>query len=433
MDPPTQETSAAAIPAKARLMTNPSTNTAHVSLTRGNAKRGGKPGPGRSSAGLLTRNRSSLLTASKGKLTTVKGKFVSTKTTRDKSEQIEVSPPLDTGDIGLMAVSSMEEGVNIEDKCHGEHSPGGSHDLKPSETGLLKMAGVEKDANPLPDFDEDPATHDLPIQALAQEEQIQASEATTSSAEQAPATATAAELVATSSTLAAEQPSGTNTAVALEVTTIEDVAKKNLALATEQLFPSAQKMSFQAFSEPSTSFRSTIFGPLYQGTSIHTSNSGANDTGSSTSFKIIVNDTISIPLTLKDVNQMKGRMSDLRIGKSVNGRAGNFYGQNDALAIISALRSCGTARVVPEESADTEQQEHFATFLRQFELGRTFISAVGVDVYVLYLSENAAVVEQFSTPANLVGLSNTLLVARASIENQSVYAQAAYAAQAVVL
>ena len=161
-----------------------------------------------------------------------------------------------------------------------------------------------------------------------------------------------------------------------------------------------------------------------------------------------MNDTISIPLTLEDVTHMQGRMNDFRIGKSANGRAGNFYGENDALAIVNTLRSHGTARVVPDASADAEQKEHFAAFLNHFESNRTvrcitysppfphvskqFVSAVGVDVYVLYSSENIAVAEKLSTPGHLIGLGSTLLVSRASIENQSTYAQAAYAAQSVL-
>lgn len=51
---------------------------------------------------------------------------------------------------------------------------------------------------------------------------------------------------------------------------------------------------------------------------------------------------------------------------------------------------------------------------------------------MLYLSENIVVAEKLSTPSHLIGLGNTLLVSRASIENQSTYAQAAYAAQSVL-
>lgn len=81
-----------------------------------------------------------------------------------------------------------------------------------------------------------------------------------------------------------------------------------------------------------------------------------------------MNDTVSIPITLEDVTHLQG---DLRIGKSINGRAGNFYGENDALAIVHTLRSHGTARVVPDASADTEHKECFATFLNHFQSNRT--------------------------------------------------------------
>ncbi|KAI6045740.1 hypothetical protein EDC04DRAFT_2634714 [Pisolithus marmoratus] len=291
--------------------------------------------------------------------------------------------------------------------------------LEESASDLLKLAGMGEDAATLPDFDETDflagrSTNDSsgqPPSETAEEGQDGVVKVDTVEVQEV-------SCVPTTESGHTDDPSPA-----------EDIVKKNLAMVKELLFPSTQ-VAAPAFGEGSTSLRSTIFGPLYQGTpSYPTPHSGTNEKETPMSFKIIVNDTLSIPITLRDATLMKDGMSDLRIGKSANGRAGNFYGQNDALAIVNTLRSHGAARVAPDPSADTQQQEQFASILPYFESNRTFVSTAGVDVLVLYSSENVTVAERLSTPTHLIGLPFTLLVSRASIENYSTYAEAAYAAQ----
>lgn len=406
IDAPPPQTSGRAITAKARLMSMPATGPSSAGPVRVVAKRGGKPGPGRSSAGLLATNRSSLLTASKGKLTTVKGRFAPVDTTRDQPESsAEKAPKLGDQDVVKMG----GEGNTLVT----------STDPKPSGSDLLKLAGVGEDAAELPDFDEigvsgvgsiNGTSNQLPLEVRKAED---GDEGVTAEAQEA-------------SCVPTTESDHTNVPVLPE-----DIVKKNLAKMKELLFPSTQVIA-PAFGEGSTSLRSTIFGPLYQGTTPNPpSHSATDEKEALTSLKITVNDTLSIPITLRDATLVKDGMGDLRIGKSANGRAGNFYGQHDALAIVNELRSHGVARVAPHPSADIQQQEQFSSILRQFESDRTFISAVGVDVFVLYSSENVAIAEKLSTPTHLVGLSSTLLVSRTSIENFSKYAHAAYAAQPI--
>ncbi|KAJ6496978.1 hypothetical protein C8R47DRAFT_972794, partial [Mycena vitilis] len=84
-----------AISAKARLQsrngTSPETPVAGPSS--GSRKSGRKPGPGRSSSGLLTKNTSSLLTFDKGALKTVKGKFAAPDE-EDNATRTSPDPPL---------------------------------------------------------------------------------------------------------------------------------------------------------------------------------------------------------------------------------------------------------------------------------------------------------------------------------------------------
>ncbi|KAI6028691.1 hypothetical protein F5J12DRAFT_390850 [Pisolithus orientalis] len=163
IDAPSPQTSARAITAKARLMSMPTTSTSGAGPTRMIAKRGGKPGPGRSSAGLLVRNRSSLLTASKGKLTTVKGKFTPVNVTRAQPEDTaEVAPAWGNGDSGVVMTSWSDEDavgeMDVED-----HASGTFTDPKPSGSDLLKLAGMGDGDVALPDFDET----DLPAERSA--------------------------------------------------------------------------------------------------------------------------------------------------------------------------------------------------------------------------------------------------------------------------
>jgi hypothetical protein len=164
-------------------------------------------------------------------------------------------------------------------------------------------------------------------------------------------------------------------------------------------------------------------------------------------FKLILNDSIELSLTLKDCSQIKERINDVSVGKSSSGRVAVFYDSDDALAIVTTLRSTGTARVVLDPSADATQREYFAAFLRRFESSHTvrkvlctiddcltrtrvqLVTLAGKEFTVLYLSENAGIAKTLCAPSNLVGLSSTLLVSRASIENQNAYVAAAFAAK----
>lgn len=59
------------------------------------------------------------------------------------------------------------------------------------------------------------------------------------------------------------------------------------------------------------------------------------------------------------------------------------------------------------------------------------MAPVGTEVCVLYSSENADIAEKLGAPAHLRGLSTTLLISHASIENQLAYVAAVMQARAV--
>ncbi|KAF9227699.1 hypothetical protein BS17DRAFT_774173 [Gyrodon lividus] len=420
------------ITAKARLMSIPSFSTSSTAgPSRSTAKRGAKPASDRSS-GLVNRNRSSLLTATKGTLKSVKGRFTATNMESDQPDDIEGA--LASQERRFTITSWSDEGavadndIDAQTVTHLESAP------HPSGDEFVKLDELLKDAETLPDYEDDSTAHEKVAQQPPPGPSPGPATVEDKSAEPPPALAVmganttdtdAADSVTESVVQTSDPAIEPSAFLNLETATAEAV-KTSVELAKEQLFPSAQ-LSSSAFNDAPSSFRSTIFGPLYQGATLNHATSDGNE--SSTTFKVILNDAIELPLTLKDCSQIKGRISDLSVGKWSSGKVALFYGSNDACAIVDTLKSNGTARVVPDTSADATQKEHFSTFLKRFESFHTLVAPVGKEVCVLYSSENAGIAEKLCAPSHLVGLSRTLLISCASIEDQLAYVAAAFAAK----
>lgn len=157
IDDPNLRNIEGAIPAKAnafaRMNIEPSSSksTALLSSPPGDKKRS-KPGPGRSSTGLMrVKNTSSLLTFSKGSLKTVKGKYVEGKTQGHTADlKIRDDPP----DI-----------VEVDDAI-GENPP----PAPPTGEELLQLAGLDTEiADALPDYEDNPSSMNviqpIPVEA----------------------------------------------------------------------------------------------------------------------------------------------------------------------------------------------------------------------------------------------------------------------------
>ena len=143
------------ITAKARLMSLHTTDVPSTSGPSGNiAKRSGKPGPGRSSSGLITNNRSSLLAVTKGALKSVMGKFASTmeRNQPDEIEEVSVVDGASERDKLLVTSWSDEDVVDQDHQTRSNLQPG----PPPSGDELLKLAGLKTDPEPLPDYEDDP-------------------------------------------------------------------------------------------------------------------------------------------------------------------------------------------------------------------------------------------------------------------------------------
>lgn len=101
-------------------------------------------------------------------------------------------------------------------------------------------------------------------------------------------------------------------------------------------------------------------------------------------FKLILNANTPIPLVLKDSNNMKGvSFTDIYADKSLDGRAGTFYLLEDAVRIVSTFSGLGSARVVPDSSADDDHKTQFDVFQQRLHSGQTVSNYIYVWLFSL--------------------------------------------------
>ncbi|OAX38924.1 hypothetical protein K503DRAFT_865793 [Rhizopogon vinicolor AM-OR11-026] len=398
----------AAISAKARLMSRQSSGSSQdASNSNGISKMRPKPGPSRSSAGSLGKNRSSLLTAGKGGLTSLKGRFRPTKDVKEEIEPIEDAPsPSHVIERGVAITSwSDEDAAGETDHEHQEMVPfteqmeaASTHDpipaLVPSAHELLEIAGLQPDGDMLPDFE------DANVQQLPQP-------ANTSSVE---TSAGGPSEDAPPSTMTAE----------------DKAAETSLAEATEHLFPSVQTTSLILpirTSSWKTSKDNTIFGRMYKIPEPVQGPPNGNEAVPTFKLNLIAN--VSIPLVLKDLKNMKGvSLTDISTDKSLGGQVGSFYLSEDAVRIVSTFSGLGSARVVPDPSADESQKGHFDVFQQRLKSGQIFVAKAGKELLAFFSSQNVEITEKLAPPAVLIGLANTVLLMRVQIIDRNGYASA---------
>ncbi|OJA13000.1 hypothetical protein AZE42_07445 [Rhizopogon vesiculosus] len=381
-----------AISAKARLMSRRSSGSSQdASGSNGISKMRPKPGPSRSSARSLGKNRSSLLTAGKGGLTSLKGRFKPTKDVKEEIEPIEDAPsPSHVIERGVAITSwSDEDAAGETDHEHQEivllveqikaastHDP--SHVSIPSGHELLEIAGLQPDADMLPDF-EDANVQQPPQPAITSSVETRADGPT----EDAPP-----------STMTAE----------------DKAAETSLAEATEHLFPSVQTTSSILpirTSSWKTSKDNTIFGRMYKIPEPVQGPPNGNETVPTLKLNLITN--VSVPLVLKDLKNMKGvSLTDISTDKSLGGQVGSFYLSEDAVRIVSTFSGLGSARVVPDPSADESQKGHF-----------DFVAKAGKELLAFFSSQNVEITERLAPPPVLIGLANTVLLMRVQITDRN--------------
>jgi hypothetical protein len=397
--------SGAAIPAKSRLISGQPSTSSQNSGSHASHKTRPKPAPGGRSGG---KNRSSLLTAVKGSLTSVKGRFGRTKDVREEPQPIEDAPaPSHSPDHEFASTSwNDEDAAGETDHEHqtaslvDQQEPTSTHAPAPlpvpSGQELLGIAGLKPDTDALPDFEDEANVEHLPQPTNVISVETPADDVPTEDAA-SPATPT-----------------------------VEDeAARKSLTEAKEQLFPSVQASASVTSISSSwkTSKDNTIFGPMYKLQEPAQGPNGVNE--SVPTFKLILNADAPVPLVLKDSNNMKGvSFTDIYADKSLDGRAGTFYLLEDAVRIASTFSGLGSARVVPDSSADDSHKTQFDVFQQRLHSGQTFVTKAGKELLVFFSSQNMEISAKLSPPQVLIGLANTVLLMRVQIIDSTGYANA---------
>ncbi|KAI0933998.1 hypothetical protein AcV5_005988 [Taiwanofungus camphoratus] len=336
-----------------------------------------KAGPGRSSTGLQTQ-RSSLLTAKKGILTTVKGKSRrAAPSDHDANGRGNVSETLDgpssadkTGlDQDYSALNIGNPGV--------DHLGAGESLLPPTAEQLLKMAGLKAaEAQALPDFEED-AQGDL-------------------------------------------NPEIDQNMLVLDVPCHSGAAEEKQA--AKEPTEVAQKDHGAAWKV------STIFGPLGIGRDLPLV-SEKQDTASSMPERskppvfLSLDSAVSVPVVFKDAQPSGSFLGCLT--NSSQGPPGKFYTEQYALALVDTLRSEGSfARLAIDTSGDETHKRHFERFRARLQGGELYIEMIGLGLLAMCSSDNKFLGEKLHIPATLLGLGGSILVAQVMIDNDSAYADA---------
>ncbi|KZT70133.1 hypothetical protein DAEQUDRAFT_725756 [Daedalea quercina L-15889] len=399
------------IPAKAKFMQQNGTGfgsqsalQADVSPSTGPIRRSTRPrvpsakaGPGRSSSGMVT-GSTSLLTATKGALRTIKGKVFPARRARANEQGQESG---DGDELSAAVDGSKREPEVVEQ-------------LPPPPTGqeLLRQAGYNAaDAQNLSDFENDIDAHGEPDPDHPQPPHEAVNEQ--------------------SNTVVAEQIAA-NVQEDAKGETVTDAAQ-----ASSQGDTIAGVHSTAPEVAPERSFQgwrvSTIFGPFHSGIGKEAmpakQEEQAEDTANASPIEESANHlflsldyTTSVPVRLKDTYP-PGSQLEHQAFQSNPGPPGKFYKNEHVPAVLQTLRTEGsTARLVLDGAADESHREHFARFCSRLHAGELFVELTGVKLFAMFSSENRALGERLSPPANLLGLSDTVLVAQVAIENHSGYA-----------
>ncbi|KAF9464785.1 hypothetical protein BDZ94DRAFT_1255878 [Collybia nuda] len=395
VDPPSLPNVEKAISVKARLSKGNATlhpsasGTPPPRLGRSVRASGSRPGPGRSSTGFIAKkppkNRSSILTAEKGTLKSMKGKYskpINPESTKSEEDDIEEDSSLWGGDQGTKA--------------------GASHPYlqAPTAEELLNLAGLNaQNAEALPDFEEDPPSTIPTDQSMSQDIPVRSKEL--------------------------EQPSQGVTELGplpqSQTDQVKTALKQSLDLAKDKLFPSRANDVLSSLSAAWK--RSTIFGPLGLGSETQAKPfSGPFEPAQSASFFLNLDSSISIPVTLTPTSPS----SSINLGMGQGGPSGKFYQLQPALSLLDTLRTSGSsARIDLDVNVTNEQRDHFQHFHSRLRSGDLFVAMAGAEVFAFCSAGNSLISQRLNLPPSLLGHPEDIFVSRVIIENYSAYADAA--------
>jgi len=409
------DASGSAISTKAKVMRQNGQSTLQADVspstgpvrTRGRVS-GSKAGPGRSSSGLIT-GSTSLFTTVRGKLQSVKGQVFS-----GRHARVEPHAPDNGGGEEPSAMADPTDPEVVEPPL-------------PPPTGeeLLRQAGYNAvDAQNLSDFEDDIDAHGEPDPDHPQPQ------GTVFNGQQ---TVTVAQETVHSQSSGANRDSA---AVEQSITMEQDIAQPITETGeSSDAPPVAEAVAERPF--PAAWRMSTIFGPLGLGRETTLTqkeepaeeNTEVSTSGDSTGhLSLSLDYSISVPVHLKDICPPVSLLESLG-AQPIAGPPGKFYKNEHAPTVLQTFRlEDSTARLILDPAADESHRQHFARFCSRLHAGELFVEMIGVKLLAMYSSENRALGERLGAPSNLLGLSDSVLVAQVAIENQSGYVDAvAYA------
>jgi len=196
-----------------------------------------------------------------------------------------------------------------------------------------------------------------------------------------------------------------------------------------------------SFPEPSSGGsspwkRATIFGPLATGTGLPTwATSSTSDMETSSipkPFLLSLNNSVSVPVALKDISSEHHRRLESVVSGSSAGPPGKLYTSHAANALLETLETGGScARLVPGETATSEERRMFDAFCTKLGEGGLFVVMASSDILACCSSTNEDYTKRLALAAALRGLSETVVVSHVKVANYSAFADAAAQAENV--
>ncbi|KAH0583783.1 hypothetical protein H2248_009386 [Termitomyces sp. 'cryptogamus'] len=349
---------------------------------------GSKPGPGRSSAGFMKKNTSSLLTFEKGELKTVKGHY--NKEVHEKNQGSESYDQAEDSPTG-----SLWGG---DDDIANDDGPDSLNAAPPTANELLHLAGADLASEPLPDFEEDPSA----IVLVSPD---------------SPPTASDQLVRDVGTDLPLPEPQQDSSRPA---------HWESLQRAKNNLFPSnaisTSQVSTSLWKQP------TMFGPLGFGLNSRPNEGVASDIAHSSPFFININSSVSIPVILTDVAPSHPGSPSLEFIIAKRGPPGVFYSQSAALVLLDTLRTGGpSAKIGLHPSANLDHKNQFEQFRSRLSAGELYAGMAGDEFLAFCSSDDSLLSQRLNICPQLLGHPGDIFVERVVIENYSAYAEAALA------
>ncbi|TFK54836.1 hypothetical protein OE88DRAFT_1805256 [Heliocybe sulcata] len=168
---------------------------------------------------------------------------------------------------------------------------------------------------------------------------------------------------------------------------------------------------------------------------VATNGASSDDSTPDRPFLLSLNPEVAIPITLKDIyvgSSLEQHSLDAVIAKCQSkGPPGKLYKDPPISSVLSTGGS--SARVVLDSTANDKQKEAFSKFYDLLD-GQTLFLAMAADAMLAFFSsESRALAEKLGVHDSLVGLGNTILASHVSIQDYTAFVELALEAENIKL